>query len=126
MRRSLASIAAVIAVTGCSASGPVAATSPSQTAHSSVSSASPAAGSSPSASPSAGAGLPLAAVDFSCRLPVVIASPYANGTRLEGGFLTFPAASFEPDPNGIVLGQPAGGFVTSATPVLRATPGGAT
>jgi hypothetical protein len=58
--------------------------------------------------------LPLAKVDFSCRLPVLRSS----GTSYLGGFVTFPAATFTLDPKGRIHGDQNGDFSTDAAPVL--------
>ena len=59
--------------------------------------------------------LPLAKVDFSCRLPVL----RTPDTSYVGGFVTFPAATFAFDPNGGINSDQNGDFRTDATPVLH-------
>src|ERR1700676_1468746 len=59
--------------------------------------------------------LPLAKVDFSCRLPVV----RTPGTSYLGGFVTFPAATFAFDPKAGIHGNQSGDFTTDAAPVLH-------
>jgi hypothetical protein len=84
--------------------------------------ASPIASSSPTASATPVAvttpvpdDVPLAKVDFSCRLPVL----RTQGTSYQGGFVTFPAATFAFDPKGGIHGDQNGDFSTDATPVLH-------
>jgi hypothetical protein len=83
---------------------------------------SPIASSSPTASATPAAvitpvpdDVPLAKVDFSCRLPVL----RTPGTSYLGGFVTFPAATFAFDPKGGIHGDQSGDFSTDATPVLH-------
>src|SRR5260370_3469785 len=68
------------------------------------------------ANPSSSPDLPLSAVSFSCRLPVMRSSAFGNYT---GGFVTFPAATFAADPRGgITSNTPNGVLTTVATPAL--------
>jgi hypothetical protein len=59
--------------------------------------------------------LPLAKVDFSCRLPVL----RTPGTSYLGGFVSFPTATFAFDPRGGIHSDQSGDFTTDATPVLH-------
>lgn len=90
------------------------------TAPSAPSSATP--GTSPAPSPSASPDLPLQTADFSCRLPVMVATQYADGVTMTGGFVTFPAASYQADPRGVIQSRPTGDFVTTASPLLYGVP----
>ena len=68
------------------------------------------------ANPSPTPDLPLSAVSFSCRLPVMRASTFGNYT---GGFVTFPAATFAADPRGGITSNSQNGVLTTiATPAL--------
>lgn len=65
--------------------------------------------------------LPVSKVSFHCRLPIAVSGEYPIAAQ--GGFITFPAASFHADPNGKIRSlftQEAGevAFATVATPVL--------
>lgn len=127
-----ASILLLVAIAACTGSGqkPAAAPTPSSAASPSAV-ASPSASAASSASPSPIPSttpvpdLQLSAVSFSCRLPVLITTQYDDGASIQGGFVTFPAASYQADPNGVILPQPTGEYVTKASPVLRASDGGA-
>jgi hypothetical protein len=69
----------------------------------------------PTAAPSP-TDLPLATVDFSCRLPVIRSS--SSGTY-KGGFITFPAATFAVDPRGgMTSNNQTGVLTTDASPPL--------
>ena len=72
---------------------------------------------SPSAAPNAS--LPVTGVNFSCRLPVTIQAGAGDGITLQGGFVTFPAASLAMDTAGTMNSRyPEDGFVTTASPAL--------
>ena len=72
--------------------------------------------------------MPVTAVDFSCRLPVVTSTfvfpgpdvpPGGAGVTLQGGFIIFPAAQFAEDVTGKMHdGYPGPSYATTATPVL--------
>ena len=47
-------------------------------------------------------------VGLSCRLPVALETASASPVSFQGGFLTFPAASFAPDPAGHITSTAAG------------------
>ncbi len=64
---------------------------------------------SPVASPSPD--IPLSTVDFSCRLPVIRSATFGN---FKGGFVTFPAATFAPDPRGVMTSNNQNGVLTTA------------
>lgn len=118
MSRSAAAIVILmVAVTACSGAkpSPVAAVSPSSSA------SAPSPSTDTPASPTSVPDLPLTAVGFTCRLPVLVTTQNADGSSsFQGGFVTFPRASYQADPNGVVLAQPSGGYVTKASPVLSA------
>lgn len=128
MARVAPSLVAVVALAACSTASPgspVAAISPSAVAGSSTAPAetpSPTQIASATASPSSFPDLPVTPLGLSCRLPVMVTTQYADGAKLEGGFLTFPAATSQTDPNGVVLPQTTGMFVATATPLLRGVP----
>jgi hypothetical protein len=63
------------------------------------------------ATPTATAGLPLTAVAFSCRLPVVTTvgqTPGGVSQTASAGFISFPSASFSPDPGGSIKSKAFG------------------
>ncbi len=73
-----------------------------------------------SSSPNAVANLPITRVDFSCRLPVVIATGAGDGITYQGGFLSFPDATLTPDPNGLMYSRYLEqDFATAASPILH-------
>ncbi len=82
----------------------------------------------PSTTPNAVEDMPVTAVDFSCRLPIVTSTfvwpgpdvpPGGAGVTLQGGFITFPAAQFAEDAAGKMHdGHPGPTYATTATPVL--------
>ncbi|HET7337924.1 MAG TPA: hypothetical protein VFK22_00130 [Candidatus Dormibacteraeota bacterium] len=59
---------------------------------------------------------------FSCRLPVLITSQFNDGVTMAGGFVTFPAAVYQSDPNGGIISTPTGDFATNAQPTLHGSP----
>jgi len=70
-------------------------------------------------SPIPTAGMPVTAVDFSCRLPAVTREGGGDDFTMQGGFLTFPAAQFTPDPRGRFNSRYfEGGLAGTASPVL--------
>lgn len=73
----------------------------------------------PRATPTPTPDLPLATVDFPCRLPVI----RSTGFGYVGGFLTFPAATFAPDPAGSLHNRPDGFIVTDTGPTLLGSSG---
>ena len=78
--------------------------------------------SSPSTSPSQG-DLPLSTVAFSCQLPVIRETIGSDSTSYQGGFITFPAATFTPDPAGLInSNQQTLALTTSAGPALSGVP----
>jgi hypothetical protein len=71
----------------------------------------------PSASPSPPASSsPPASVAFACRLPVVTQGRPQYGWS--GGFITFPAAAYTSDPNGVINAIGDGELATQAQPTL--------
>jgi hypothetical protein len=78
---------------------------------------------SPTAAGQSVTDLPLSKVDLTCRLPVTTyVIPGGDYASYKGGFITFPQASFQADPAGSIANEDlAGGFATSATPVLHGT-----
>jgi hypothetical protein len=107
MRRGMAVLA--LFVSACSqAANPIASSSPTASPTRSAS-ATPATAVTPTAD------LPLAKVDFSCRLPVL----RTPGTSYVGGFVTFPPAKFAFDPGGGMHSDQSGGLSTDAAPVLH-------
>lgn len=123
MMRRLAPVLALVlmACSHATAHNPVG--TPSQTpAATSSGSANPTPTAGPTASPTAspGSNVPLAQVDFSCRLPAMRSVTFST---YQGGFITFPAASYAADPNGAFINDSQTGILTtSATPVLSGTP----
>lgn len=77
---------------------------------------SPAPSAGPSPAPSSD--LAVSRVDFTCRLPVVINS---NEFQFTGGFISFPAGTYQSDPDGAITGSPTNVSVTTKSPVLRGT-----
>lgn len=74
---------------------------------------------SPGTTPSAASDLPVTAVDFACRLPVVTSiSPAGDIATLQGGFIDFPSARIEEDPAGTMQSD-GHDVTTTATPVLH-------
>ncbi|MDQ2942070.1 MAG: hypothetical protein M3R21_00170 [Candidatus Dormibacteraeota bacterium] len=64
--------------------------------------------------------LPLSAVGFPCRLPVVRSISGGDYVSFHGGFATFPQASFQADPAGVINSEYlTQGYVTQAGPVLH-------
>ena len=83
------------------------------------STAAPTAQTSPPSSINPGPDLPVTAVDFSCRLPVVTSiSQAGGGITLQGGFISFPSAQIQEDPAGTMYSGDQD-FTTNATPVLH-------
>jgi hypothetical protein len=76
---------------------------------------------SPSPTPSGStADLPLSTVGFSCRLPVVTFTTGGDGISYQGGFISFPSATYTEDPNGLIIASyPSGILATSQTPRLN-------
>lgn len=71
------------------------------------------------------ADLPLSKVSFACRLPVVRSTQGGDFASYEGGFVAFPQATFQPDPEGVINSEYLQqDFVTVAKPVLHGTPNG--
>lgn len=60
--------------------------------------------------------LPISAVDFTCRLPVMT-SPHGTIAYVNG-FVSFPQATFNMDPTGVIRYNSDGQLVTDATPNL--------
>lgn len=74
-----------------------------------------------SPSPSPVADLPVAQVTFSCRLPVIVTVLAQGGQQIDhwsGGFITFPGATYKPDPAGVITGVGDGDVGTQAQPAL--------
>jgi len=98
------------------------------TGHASRPSASPSA--TPSATvtvlptaPGGSADLPVTQVGFTCGLPVVVWRGGGDFVSYEGGFLTLPAATYAPDPNGLITsGSSYQTVVTKASPILTGSP----
>jgi hypothetical protein len=66
--------------------------------------------------------LPLSRVGFACRLPLTTYVAGGDSATYRGGFITFPQAAHQTDPAGVITNEDlAGGFVTTATPVLHGT-----
>ena len=66
--------------------------------------------------------LPLSRVRLSCRLPVTIYVAGGDSASYRGGFIAFPQADHQPDPAGVITNEDlAGGFVSSAAPLLHGT-----
>ena len=78
----------------------------------------------PPASPSPVTDLPLSAVGISCRLPVVRwGTSGADYLSYQGGFVTFPSATYQADPMGVIhTDSLTPNFVTEATPTLHGLP----
>ena len=110
MRRVLIAAGCITALTAC-ATGPAAQRPASPTPLLQVSPAAPA------PTPSTLADLPVAHVNFSCRLPVLIENKPQYGWT--GGFLTFPASTYQQDPAGVLTAIGDGVIGTEAQPSLR-------
>ena len=114
----LLAIALVLVIAACGGS----------TGHASKPSASPAA--TPSATvtvlptaPGGNADLPVTQVGFTCSLPSVVTSGGGDFVSYSGGFISFPAGTLAPDPNGLIAtGSSQQEVETRATPVLRGVP----
>jgi hypothetical protein len=105
MRALTALLPAVLALSACTGSNPVASVSPS--AQISPAQTSPA------------SDFPLSTVDLTCRLPVVTFSQAGADSTYAGGFITFPTAQYRADPNGVIrLRVGPGDLATDAAPVL--------
>jgi hypothetical protein len=79
----------------------------------------------PSTQPSASSvpDLQLSPVAFTCKLPVITTSGGGDYVVFAGGFLTFPAGTYQADPNGVIRSRyPQGDFATDAQPVLYGGP----
>src|SRR2546423_10465541 len=104
-------------VPGCATSAPHAASTfrPSFASSGARVTASPTQGGTRSPEPST----PLARVAFSCRLPVVTYQSGIGGITYQGGFITFPAGTYPPAPNGAINSRyHEGGFLTKRVPVF--------
>jgi hypothetical protein len=62
----------------------------------------------------------VSAINLSCRLPIVI-NQYEFA--FTGGFISFPSAAYQADPNGVITGSPTNISTTKATPVLSGAGG---
>jgi hypothetical protein len=108
MRRPLAILGLVFLACGPSQAATIASPVPSSTAQAT-------AATSPGAIPD----LPVTTVGFSCRLPVVTSTGASPAMTLQGGFITFPAATVVEDPAGTMYSRvDQGDFASTATPVL--------
>jgi hypothetical protein len=114
MRRPLAILGLLLFACGPSHASVVTSPSPSVTAPATLMSP------SPSTRPGTLPDLPVAAVDLSCRLPVVTSPDEVNpGVTLHGGFIAFPTAQLAEDPAGTMHSRLVeADFATTATPVL--------
>lgn len=67
--------------------------------------------------------LPLSKVGFTCRLPVTeYVIPGGDYASYKGSSISFPQATLQADPAGLIANEDlAGGFATSAKPVLHGT-----
>ena len=111
----------MVVTVGCTGSAGHGAATPSATASATIA-ASPSAAQPASPSPTP-ADLPVSAVAFNCRLPVVKSTSGGDYSSFAGGFMTFPPATFEADPKGVVSSEYlAQDFVTTAAPVLHGSP----
>lgn len=61
--------------------------------------------------------VPVARLGLSCRLPVLIGGQPLYG--FSGGFITFPAGTYAPDPAGVINAVGDGELATQATPTLE-------
>ena len=102
-----------IVLAACTQSHPIAAVSPTVGV---TPGATPQITASPVPVPTVAGDLPITAVDFACRLPVVSVNPDDSGDALQVGFITFPAGQFVRDPNGFppALHGEGGGFYDRA------------
>lgn len=121
MSRNLAALGCVIALSSCTSNAKQQATPtpPPQ--------ASPVAA-LPSPTPSPVADLPVSQVNFSCRLPVVVTVAGQSGQFVDhwsGGFIKFPAATYLPDPAGVLMPVGDGDIATQTAPRLTGHAGGA-
>src|ERR671937_3291400 len=127
MRRPLVAMACVLVVAACqNGSAPIASRSPLPSAGQSPNSASSQSPLPAATYPSPGIDLPLSRVTFSCRLPVLDSKSAGDGATMQGGFITFPQATYAADPAGTIQSEyVARDLVTMATPALHGTGGGA-
>jgi hypothetical protein len=109
MRALAASVLAIALLSGCASSGNPGA-SVSSNSSSVRTSLSPSLQASPAASSTT------SAVDFSCTLPVVTQGQPQYGWS--GGFVTFPGATYRPDPAGVLNNIGDGELETQAKPAL--------
>jgi hypothetical protein len=66
---------------------------------------------------------PLSTISFACRLPVTKSTSGGDYVGYAGGFLSFPAATFQSDPTGGMHSRyMEGGFATDHPPVLYGSP----
>jgi hypothetical protein len=120
MRRLAASLLGLMALGACSASHTqhAAVTTPSSSGSPLTIASQARTGPSPVVSPSAN--LPVTAVGFSCKLPVMFGQ---HEFEFTGGFISFPSATYQADPNGALSGSPDNTYVTKASPVLHGSGG---
>lgn len=117
MRRLAPALALVLmACSQATAHNPVGPASQGPTATSSGP-ANPTPTATPTASPSSN--VPLAKVDFACRLPVTRSATFGN---YNGGFITFPQATYASDPNGAINNNQNGVLTTTESPPLSGIP----
>lgn len=125
MRHSALLLLAIITLAGCTQSGS-ASTAPSPGGPANAQRSAESAPSSPSTgtaqrssspSPPAGFDLPLSTVALGCRLPVLTTDKPPYGSS--GGFIQFPAATYQPDPAGVINAVGDGEYATVAKPVLQ-------
>lgn len=112
MRRLAASLLGLIALGACSAPPP------QHAAVTTIASQARTPGPSPFVSPSPD--LPVTAVGFTCRLPVMFNQ---HEFEFTGGFISFPSATYQADPNGVLSGSPDNTYTTKASPVLHGSGG---
>lgn len=99
----------------------------SSTAHASKVSPSPSASPGatvtvlPTATPAGPTDLPVTPVGFACRLPVITLTYGPESNTYQGGFVTFPAGTYQADPTGVIDFK-SGFFVTQQTPALIGEP----
>lgn len=119
MRRLAASLLGLIALGACSSPRPQHATITTSSSGSPATVASQARTPGPSPT-SPTPDLPVTAVAFTCRLPVMFNQHEFEYT---GGFISFPSATYQADPNGVLTGSPDNIYSTQASPVLHGSGG---
>jgi hypothetical protein len=120
--KGLAAAFVILLTAACASSPPQSATNTQTASESRISS-----GPTPPADIPQPAGTPqpqaqdpsLSSVNFTCKLPVIKSTQGGDFASFQGGFVTFPQATFEPDPTGRISSRyRERDFATAASPVL--------